>query len=93
MTRLIDLDRVMEPKININGMTREQHVRQRIDVLNAIENLMEKMSEIRPHGRDYIGNTEAYQRDLAIHNARFADLDRLRNEVQDEAMAIQEGGR
>lgn len=92
MMTVTDGDRMMEPRITLNGMTREQHVRERIDILNAIEETMQKLGEIRPHGRDYIGDEDARQRDLTIHNERFAVLDKLRNEIQDEALAIQEGG-
>ncbi len=65
------------------------HVAERLVVMDLIGDLMHSMSEIRPHGRDYIGETDAYQRDLAIHQERFAVLDKLLNELRDEALAIQ----
>lgn len=86
---ITDQDRIMQPIININGTAREVHINFRRRALNALVELMEAVSEIRPHGRDYLGNAEAYNRDLDIHKERFAVLDKLRNEIMDEALAIQ----
>jgi hypothetical protein len=93
MNRLTDEDRMMKPRFNINGQTREEHVRVRTEAMTGLRATMEKVQELRPHMRDYIGNPDAYQRDLAIYTERFAGLDRLYNSIYDEVIAIQEGGR
>lgn len=81
----------MTPIININGTTRESLVEARRNVLTAIDALMEAMNETAPHGRDYVGEPERYTFDRSIYAARFATLDKLRNEIQDEALAIHNG--
>lgn len=92
MTYLTDADRLMNPRININGMSREQHIQQRIDAMLAVRNVIKALSDIRPHGRDYIGDTDSYQRDLEIHAERIMVLDKLYNELHDEALSIQGNG-
>ena len=84
----------MKPQINNNGMTREAHVEARVEIKRAIEQVMERLQEIKPHGRDYqtLSNTEFHERmkaDEKIYQERFALLDKLRNELLDEAVAIQ----
>lgn len=92
MNHLTDGDRIMRPRININGMSSDQHIQQRIDIMTAVRDTIRSLSEIRPHGRDYLGDSEAYQRDLKIHAERIMVLDKLYNEIHDEALAIQERG-
>jgi len=91
MMTLIDEDRLMQPRINLNGMTWGQHVELRINARNKLFDAMVAISDLRPHGRDYLGDDAAYERDLAIHNERFAFLDRLNNELYEEAINIQSG--
>ena len=80
---------LMQPKINNNGTARAELVRQRINTRRRICELMASLQETAPHGRDYLGNSVAYERDLSIYRARFAILDKLHNEIGDEAIAIQ----
>lgn len=82
---------IMKPKININGATRESHVKARVKVLKALRAAMAEMAEIRPHGRDYLGDNAAYKVDFAIYCERFSLLDRVYNELEDEALSIQKG--
>lgn len=87
------MSNLMQPIVNINGTSRKELVQQRIDTMRAIEEVMVKLQTSKPHMRDYLGNNERYNSDLAIYSARFATLDKMRNEVQDEALAIHEGGK
>jgi len=83
---------MMHPRININGMTRKQHVANRVAIMESLQAAMKAMAEIRPHGRDYqtCSNADAYNDDLAIYQERFAFLVKLYNEIQNEAISIQE---
>ena len=87
---------IMQPVINNNGETKESHVEKRIDIRNAIMETMKRLQEIAPHGRDYqtLADSQArYNTDLEIYRARFAMLDKLNNEILDEALAIQNQGK
>lgn len=82
--------KLMHPKININGMTREAHIAARVEVIESLRTVMDKLAETRPHGRDYLGDDAARNADLAIYSERFAVIDKLRNEIEEEALAIQD---
>lgn len=82
---------IMNPIININGATRESHIEARLIARQTIRDAIEAMSHIRPHGRDYLGDVGRYNDDLAIHNERQAMLNRLYNDLETEALAIQDG--
>lgn len=82
---------LMNPSININGTSREAMVADRRLIVERLMLSMAAMSAILPHGRDYIGKDHQYSLDRAIWNERFAMLDKLRNEILEEALAIQEG--
>lgn len=81
---------LIQPIINLNGMSAEEHVTLRVKALTALHAAMDSLSELRPHGRDYIGDDQAYQRDLSIYSERFRQLDALHNAIMDEAVAIKE---
>jgi hypothetical protein len=78
----------MKPIININGATRESHVQARIEARAAIQAAMKAVSELRPHGRDYLGDTARLDADMKIYIERFAALTALYNELEIEALEI-----
>jgi hypothetical protein len=79
---------LMRPKININGSSRKELVDFRIAAVRTIQQLMIDLQHTKPHGRDYMGDSERFAADNAIYRDRFALLDKLRNEIHDEALAI-----
>jgi hypothetical protein len=79
---------IMNPIVNINGDSRKTLVDTRIATIRAIEELMKALQETKPHGRNYLGDTERYNADLLIYGTRFNALDKMRNEIQEEALAI-----
>jgi hypothetical protein len=83
---------MMQPIININGSSRSSFVAERIAIVRSIESVMEVLCQTKPHGRDYPGNVERFATDTAIYQERFALLDKMRNEIHDEALAIHKGG-
>lgn len=87
MTRMAD--NIMRPIINLNGTSAKSLIDARIEARECVTRLMSAIGETRPHGRDYIGNHDAYERDLAIYRARFALLDTLYNDLGDESLDIQ----
>jgi hypothetical protein len=83
---------IMKPFVNNNGTARSELVSMRLDIMDTINATMANMQRIAPHGRDYQGAPEdQYQKDLAVYRARFALLDKLKNEIQEEALLIHNG--
>lgn len=78
----------MNPVPNLNGTSREALINARLDARDALLAAMEKLGEMFPHGRDYLGNHEARQRDLHIHNERIRALDAVICDLMDEAVAL-----
>lgn len=81
--------KIMNPIVTLNGTSRQALVEQRISAMRAVRSVMERLGEMAPHGRDYIGESERYNEDRTIHRARIAVLDSLHNEIEEEALAIQ----
>jgi hypothetical protein len=80
----------LNPIPNLNGTSREELIDLRLAARDALLSAMKALGEMRPHGRDYIGNSEAYQRDLVIHNERVRALDGMVNDLFDEAVVLHE---
>jgi hypothetical protein len=78
----------MKPIININGATRESHVQARLDARSSILSAITAISELRPHGRDYLGDMPRLYADMQIYNERQAMLNKLYNELEMEALEI-----
>lgn len=88
-----DKPEIIRPVINMNGMTAAQHVRMRCEARTAVKACLKAVNELRPSGRDYIGDDAALKRDTAIHESRVRFLDGLYNALMEEAVEIQEDGR
>lgn len=80
----------INPQINLNGMTANEHIRLRMEFRKKLMDAMKVLAELRPHGRDYISEPDRYKNDLDIYYARFRALDHLYNVVEQEAFKIQE---
>ena len=83
---------LMTPFITISGDSRDTLVNDRAAILPVLREAMKLMSETKPNGRNYIGHSEAYERDRAIYAARFSTLDTLYNAILYEALDIDRGG-
>jgi hypothetical protein len=81
----------MQPIVNINGTSRDDLVKMRIEARRAIHEALRALQELSPHGRDYIGNRDAWKRDSDIYCERFRILDAMANDLLDEGVAIMEG--
>jgi hypothetical protein len=77
--------------VNINGTSRDNLVKMRIEARRAIHEALRALQELSPHGRDYIGNRDAWKRDSDIYCERFRILDAMANDLLDEGVAIMEG--
>lgn len=81
---------MMKPILNLNGTSAEALIEAQVNARQAVLALMAALGDVAPNGRDYIGHPDAYARDRQIHADRLNILDRLYNELGDEALAIQE---
>ncbi len=82
---------IMQPIVNINGTSRDELVKMRIEARRAIHEALRALQELSPHGRDYIGDRDAWKRDSDIYRERFRILDAMANDLLDEGVAIMEG--
>lgn len=80
---------IMRPLINLNGTSPDSLIDARIKARDAVLALMQALGETAPNGRDYIGDSAAYNRDLEIYRARLAALESLYEALGDEALDIQ----
>ena len=76
--------------VNINGTSAEDLIDQRRALMDALSDAMKALQEMTPNGRDYPGRPDDCKADREVHYARFAQLDKLRNEIMDEALHIQQ---
>jgi hypothetical protein len=83
---------IMTPFITINGDKRRTLVDDRAAILPVLRELMERLSQTNPNGRNYIGQGEAYGRDRTIYANRVIVVKNLYDDILHEAMAIQKGG-
>jgi len=75
--------------VNMNGTAACDLINQRRAVIDALNDAMKAMQEMTPNGRDYPGKQDDCKADRDAHYARFAQLDKMRNDILDEALAIQ----
>jgi hypothetical protein len=77
------------PIVNLNGATKQSLADVRITARAALQEAMKALSECAPNGRDYqTAPAGEYEIALATYRARFAVLDKMANELEDEAIAI-----
>jgi hypothetical protein len=82
---------MIQPIININGTSRDEHIALRRAALNAIRNAIDAVRSLAPNGRDYPGQPERCEADRKAHFNRLAALHELKQEIMNEALAIQRG--
>lgn len=82
---------MIQPIININGTSRDEHIALRRTALDAIGAAIEALRPLAPNGRDYPGQPERLEADRSAHFDRLVDLRNLSDEIMREAIAIQRG--
>lgn len=69
------------PTIHLNGTSREELFRQLSSVTEALDNVLDKMSNAVPHGRDYYPQgDDGYKKAIHEHIVRVNTVTALRNE-------------
>ena len=82
---------MIQPIININGTSRDEHVAMRRTALDAIRVAIDALRPLAPNGRDYPGQPERCEADRMAHFDRLAALQALSREITQEAVAIRRG--
>jgi len=78
----------IRPIINLNGETRQNHIDRRLDARRAVHEVVARLSELRPHGRDYPNAPDRHALDLLEHDRRVAALGVLALALMDEALGL-----
>lgn len=82
---------MIQPTININGTSREEHIELRRAALDAISATLVALRPLAPNGRDYPGDWDRCAADREKHTDRMVALHALADEIMREAIAIQRG--
>ena len=78
------------PVVNINGTSREALVNARIAAIESLRSAMQALAECSPNGSDYQTAPKGeYEIARKRYMERFAFLDRMINQLEDEAIFIQ----
>ena len=78
------------PVANLNGASKQSLVDARLAAVEALQDAMRALGECSPNGRDYqTAPAGEYEIARARYIEQFAALDRIANQLQDEAFAIQ----
>lgn len=82
---------MIQPIININGTSRDEHIALRREAIDAVRAAIEALRALVPNGRDYPGQPERLEADRSAHFDRMTALRDLSDEIMREAIAIQRG--
>lgn len=81
------------PIVNNNGDKRQDLIDQRLDVMRELDKAIDLMRQNGPHGRNYQLNPEgSFKAAQDLHRERVDMLVQLRNDLNDEALAIMNDG-
>ena len=80
---------MIKPIININGSSREDLMRGRIDAIDALEKAIKMLKLVTPNGRDYPNDLTQCIADRDKHYSRINQLRDIQSELLDEALYIQ----
>ena len=80
---------MIKPTININGSSKEDLMRARIDAIDALESVIKTLKLVTPNGRDYPSDLTQCIADRDKHYARLNQLRYIQSELLEEALYIQ----
>lgn len=81
---------MITPKININGTSAQDLIDPRQRAWQQIDDLIDTLQQVLPHGRDYPGDAVACTADRWRHRDRIVALRQLQDMLLREALAIRE---
>jgi len=80
---------MIKPIININGSSKEDLMRGRIDAIDALESAIKTLKLVTPNGRDYPRDLSQCVADRDKQYARLNQLRDIQNKLLEEALYIQ----
>jgi hypothetical protein len=81
---------LISPTINLNGSDRAYLVEQRCAAMDHLQDAIEALARVTPHGRDYPTDYDRCLDDRETHFARIQAIKSLREAICAEAVAIQQ---
>lgn len=84
---------MIKPNINLNGSSADDLIRPRREAMDHLNDAIEALARVAPHGRDYPGDYDRCIADRETHFARLEAIKALSEAICAEAIAIQEGAR
>jgi hypothetical protein len=81
---------LITPTINLNGSDREYLIKYRRDAMDHLQDAVEALAQVTPHGRDYPADYDQCLRDRETHFIRIQAIKALREAIYAEAVAIQQ---
>jgi len=74
---------LIAPKINLNGTSKEDLLRQCLQAVGALDEALAALREMTPHGRDYqTANSGTFELAAAQHRSRIERVTEVRREVE-----------
>lgn len=84
---------MINPTINPNGSDPAYLVNQRRQAMDCLNDAIEALARVAPHGRDYPGDYDRCIADRETHFIRLEAIKAIREAIYAEAIAIQEEAR
>ena len=81
---------LISPTINLNGSDRDYLVAERRAAMDHLQDAIEALARVTPHGRDYPTDYDRCLDDRQTHFARIQAIKSLREAIYSEAIAIQQ---
>tara|TARA_R110002126_G_C10387373_1_gene494717 strand:+ start:699 stop:968 length:270 start_codon:yes stop_codon:yes gene_type:complete len=81
---------MIRPIINNNGTDALDLIDGRRNAMDLIDEVIDALKQLTPHGRDYLGQYDLLAADRDTHFDRLSSLHTLREELLDEALHIQQ---
>jgi len=81
---------LINPTINLNGSDRAYLVEQRRAAMDHLQDAIEALARVTPHGRDYPADYDRCLDDREAHFTRIQAIKSLREAIYAEAVAIQQ---
>lgn len=79
---------MITPKLNINGSSAADLIEPRQRAWKLIDDAVEQLQQITPHGRDYPGRDVTCTADREEHYARIIRLRQLQDVLLHEALVL-----
>jgi len=81
---------MITPTLNLNGSGVRDLIDPRLAAYDLLDAAMLELQKVTPHGRDYLGDTDLWAKDLEAHFGRMNQIRIVMIDLMAEAATIQE---